>query len=200
MAHPGHVALLQEAAGNGVTDGAVHTFVFIGDPSQLPPVGHNGVSPALLQPITAQLNKVHRHGGPVLRLATEIRCGENLRPPLTESIAAADSSVIVHPDCASWWQAFLAAATDAPNPDHARLIAFTNNAVSRYNAHARAYFRGADASPFVADELVVTHGGVYSLDDVKKSPFKAEPMYGTSREIVIASAKPMMLPLDGAAK
>jgi exodeoxyribonuclease-5 len=199
MLHPKQLELLEEAARNGAKAGYVHTFVLIGDPSQLQPVNHDGPSPALFQSITAQLTKVHRHAGPVLRLATEIRCGEDLRPALTETIVGGDSSVVVHADHSSWWRAFIAACAEAKHPDDVRLIAFTNNAVSRYNAKARAHFLGVDAPPFVSGELVVTHGGSYLRESVERNPYRPELLYGTSRELRIGEVKQLLLQLEGSA-
>jgi exodeoxyribonuclease V alpha subunit len=57
-----------------------HRVVFIGDAAQLPPVGYDDTSPALLQPLRFSLTQVHRNSGPILAAATRIRLMGTGRP------------------------------------------------------------------------------------------------------------------------
>lgn len=61
--------------------------IFIGDSSQLAPVGSSDISPALQIEPSFKLTKVLRHGGAILEAATAIRAtsGEIWRPLFTES-------------------------------------------------------------------------------------------------------------------
>ena len=199
MIHPQHLAILQGAARWEDNNGGVpRLFIFIGDPAQLPPVKHNGVSPALqLEGSTNQLSVVHRHAGPVLELATAIRAG-GARPRLTGT-QEGDSSIICHDTREDFFQTFLA-TVDEDQPDRARILAFTNKACAAYNDAARRHFLGAEADPFVEGELLITHGGAYDPWAVQSNPFKADLAYGTSRELRLLSAHRKAVEFTGIGK
>ena len=123
-------------------------LVFVGDPGQLPPVGEP-TSPVFALPEAERqdLTEVVRHGGPVLRLATALRQGRlaSVAPPLLPPITDDRGGQVALVDRATWIaeaQAALRLSRERLDPDHARLLCFTNRTLERLVTIARRALHG----------------------------------------------------------
>ena len=143
-------------------------WLFVGDPAQLPPVNEEP-SPALDVP-GPTLETIHRQAAdnPILELATKIRTGADGR---FGSKFEDGKGVAVTRDREEFLDSVLrtfdteAFAEDAT---HARMLAYRNKTVRRYNREIRAERYGADADRFVEGEWLVGtetwfHDGVQRL-------------------------------------
>lgn len=130
-------------------------WVFAGDPAQLPPVDEDP-SPVLRQdgPVLEKIVR-QQEGSPILRLAERVRRGE----PWTESLHYADGTGVA---ATRNRDGFLESAIRAfqkkdfaEDATFARVLAYRNRTVRRYNRRIRAALHGADAPRFREGEWLV---------------------------------------------
>jgi len=143
-------------------------WLFVGDPAQLPPVNEDP-SPALDVP-GPTLETIHRQAAdnPILELATQIRTGTHGR---FRGQFEDGRGVAITEDRDDFLESVLRAFdTDAFAEDatHARVLAYRNKTVRRYNREIRAARYGTDAARFVEGEWLVAtetwlHEGVPQL-------------------------------------
>ena len=143
-------------------------WLFVGDPAQLPPVNEDP-SPALDVP-GPTLETIHRQAAdnPILELATQIRTGGNGR---FSSTFEDGKGVAITRNRSEFLDSVLRAFdTDAFAEDatHARVLAYRNKTVRRYNREIRTARYGEDAERFVEGEWLVAtetwyHEGVARL-------------------------------------
>ncbi len=143
-------------------------WLFVGDPAQLPPVNEDP-SPALDVP-GPTLETIHRQAAdnPILELATQIRTGADGR---FGSTFEDGQGVAITRNRDEFLDSVLRAFdTDAFQADatHARLLAYRNKTVRRYNREIRTARYGTDADRFVEREWLVAtetwfHEGVPRL-------------------------------------
>jgi exodeoxyribonuclease-5 len=143
-------------------------WLFVGDPAQLPPVNEDP-SPAIDVP-GPTLETIHRQAAdnPILELATQIRKGTDGR--FSSTFEDGKGVAITH-DRSEFLDSVLRAFnTDAFAEDatHARVLAYRNKTVRRYNREIRTARYGADAERFVEGEWLVAtetwlHEGVPRL-------------------------------------
>jgi exodeoxyribonuclease-5 len=143
-------------------------WLFVGDPAQLPPVNEDP-SPALDVP-GPTLETIHRQAAdnPILELATKIRTGADGR---FGSTFEDGKGVAVTRNREEFLDSVLRAFDTeafAEDATHARMLAYRNKTVRRYNREIRAERYGADADRFVEGEWLVGtetwfHDGVQRL-------------------------------------
>lgn len=143
-------------------------WLFVGDPAQLPPVNEDP-SPALDVP-GPTLETIHRQAAdnPILELATKIRTGAEGR---FGSRFEDGQGVAITRDRDDFLDSVLRAFDTeafADDATHARLLAYRNKTVRRYNREIRAARYGANADRFVEGEWLVGtetwyHEGVQRL-------------------------------------
>ena len=143
-------------------------WLFVGDPAQLPPVNEDP-SPALDVP-GPTLETIHRQAAdnPILELATKIRTGADGR---FGSTFENGRGVAVTRNRDEFLDSILRAFDTeafAEDATHARVLAYRNKTVRRYNREIRAERYGADADRFVKGEWLVGtetwyHDGVQRL-------------------------------------
>ena len=143
-------------------------WLFVGDPAQLPPVNEDP-SPALDVP-GPTLETIHRQAAdnPILELATQIRTEADGR---FGSTFENGQGVAITRNRDEFLDSVLRAFdTDAFQADatHARLLAYRNKTVRRYNREIRTARYGTDADRFVEREWLVAtetwfHEGVPRL-------------------------------------
>jgi len=143
-------------------------WLFVGDPAQLPPVNEDP-SPALDVP-GPTLETIHRQAAdnPILELATQIRTDETGR---FESTFEDGKGVAVTRNRREFLDSILRAFNTeafAEDATHARVLAYRNKTVRRYNREIRAARYGTDALRFVEKEWLVAtetwfHEGVPRL-------------------------------------
>jgi exodeoxyribonuclease-5 len=143
-------------------------WLFVGDPAQLPPVNEDP-SPALEVP-GPTLETIHRQAAdnPILELATEVRTGTSgrLRGEFRDG-----QGVAITNDRQEFLDSVLRAFDTeafAEDATHARVLAYRNKTVRRYNREIRAARYGTDAERFVEGEWLVAtetwyHDGVPRL-------------------------------------
>ena len=179
-------------------------LVFVGDPAQLPPVGEP-VSPvfALGRAARAELRQVVRHAGPVLRLATGLReevlpCRQ---PPLLAPIGAAGRARVALLSQADWLaaaQAALRRSAEIDDPDHARLLCYTNRTLERLVPIARRALHGsmADTMPVLPGEVLITRLAVMApacREGEAEAGLEADQpdmVLGSNRELVVRDVIP----------
>jgi len=183
-------------------------LVFVGDPAQLPPVGEP-TSPvfALQRSSCCTLRQVVRHQGPVLRLATGIRNGALpcRRPPPLAPIRTDGGQV----SCLAP-EAWLDAAQDAlrrsvelDNPDHARILCYTNRSLERLVPIARRALHGemAEQLPVLPGEVLISRSAVMApactAGEEAAEAVAEEPdmVLGSNRELVVRDVAPIRFDL-----
>ena len=143
-------------------------WLFVGDPAQLPPVNEDP-SPALDVP-GPTLETIHRQAAdnPILELATQIRTGADGR---IGSTFEDGKGVAITRNRDEFLDSVLRAFDTeafAEDATHARLLAYRNKTVRRYNREIRTARYGGDADRFVEKEWLVAtetwfHEGVPRL-------------------------------------
>lgn len=159
-------------------------LVAIGDPAQLQPVGEPNPSELLSLPEHVHLSEVVRYSGPILQLATETR---ELGTGRARYRAARDerSVIATHPSFAAWYHAALQSCHVAAleeDFDAARMLAWTNRAVDKFNRELHHKIYGADAPLFVAGMPIV------SRDAIPDPTGLGAPLVSSTCEMVIVSA------------
>jgi exodeoxyribonuclease-5 len=183
-------------------------LVFVGDPAQLPPVGEPR-SPvfALGRRRGAELRDVVRHQGPVLQLATGIRSGALpcRQPPPLPPIRS-DQGQVACLGRQAWLaaaQAALRRSVELDNPDHARILCYTNRALERLVPLARRALHGdmADQLPVLPSEVLITRtavmapactAGEEAAEAVAEEP---DMVLGSNREVVVRDVEPVRFDL-----
>jgi exodeoxyribonuclease-5 len=174
-------------------------LVFVGDPAQLPPVGEP-TSPvfSLGRARAVALRQVVRHQGPVLRLATGLR-EETLpcrRPPIIPPIVTPLGRVALL-GRGAWLeeaQAALRQAALLDDPDHARILCYTNRCLERLVPIARRALHGdlADQLPVLPGEVLITRAAVMAPACPRGEGEGEEPdlLLGSNRELVVRDVRP----------
>ena len=174
-------------------------LVFVGDPAQLPPVGEPQ-SPvfALSRAASACLTEVVRHQGPVLQLATGLRNGQLpcRQPPPLAPVRTPQGQVVAAPR--DGWlaeaQAALRRAAELDNPDHARILCYTNRALEELVPLARRAIHGemADQLPVLPGEVLITRSAVMAPACRAGEEAAEEPdlLLGSNRELVVRDVTP----------
>ena len=174
-------------------------LVFVGDPAQLPPVGEP-VSPvfSLGRASRAELRKVVRHQGPVLRLASGLRQGDLpcRRPPPLPPIRSASGQVALL-ERGAWLEAAQAAlrrSAETDNPDLARILCYTNRSLEQLVPIARRALHGemADQLPVLPGEVLITRAAVMAPACREGEDAAEEPdmLLGSNRELVVSDVIP----------
>ena len=174
-------------------------LVFVGDPAQLPPVGEPE-SPVfgMGRCAGAGLTEVVRHQGPVLQLATGLRNGQLpcRQPPALAPVRGPLGLVAAVPQ-AEWLataQAALRRAVELDNPDHARILCYTNRALERLVPLARRAIHGAmaDQLPVLPGEVLITRSAVMAPACRSGEEEAEEPdmVLGSNRELVVRDVTP----------
>ncbi|MCP9848369.1 AAA family ATPase [Cyanobium sp. Morenito 9A2] len=174
-------------------------LVFVGDPAQLPPVGEAS-SPvfALSRRAGCELQEVVRHQGPVLRLADGLRRGQLpcQLPPLGPALLRPEGLVAVLSK-GDWLQAAQAAlrvGADLDEPDHARILCYTNRSLEALVPLARRAIHGemADQLPVLPGEVLITRSAVMAPACREGAEGGEEPdlVLGSNRELVVRDVTP----------
>jgi exodeoxyribonuclease-5 len=174
-------------------------LVFVGDPAQLPPVGEPQ-SPVfgMGRAATAALTEVVRHQGPVLQLATGLRNGllPCRQPPACLPVRTAQGLVAMAPrqEWLAAAQAALRRAVELDNPDHARILCYTNRALEQLVPLARRAIHGemADQLPVLPGEVLITRSAVMAPACRAGEEAAEEPdmVLGSNRELVVRDVTP----------
>ena len=174
-------------------------LVFVGDPAQLPPVGEP-TSPvfAMGRAAAVSLTEVVRHQGPVLQLATGLRNGQLpcRQPPALPAVRDSHGQVAALPR-ADWLvaaQAALRRGAELDNPDHARILCYTNRALEQLVPIARRAIHGemADQLPVLPGEVLITRAAVMAPACRAGEEAAEEPdmLLGSNRELVVRDVTP----------
>ena len=174
-------------------------LVFVGDPAQLPPVAEPQ-SPvfAMARAASASLTEVVRHQGPVLQLATGLRNGQLpcRQPPPLAPVRTPQGQVVVAAR-GPWLaaaQAALRRGAELDNPDHARILCYTNRALEQLVPLARRAIHGAmaDQLPVLPGEVLITRSAVMAPACRAGEEAAEEPdlLLGSNRELVVRDVTP----------
>ncbi len=179
-------------------------LVFVGDPAQLPPVGEPQ-SPVfgMGRAATAALTEVVRHQGPVLQLATGLRNGRLpcRQPPACPPVRTAQGLVAISPrqEWLAAAQAALRRAVELDNPDHARILCYTNRALEQLVPLARRAIHGemADQLPVLPGEVLITRSAVMAPacragEEAAEEPARPAPTTITSYFRLLAGLTSLM--------
>ncbi len=179
-------------------------LVFVGDPAQLPPVGEEQ-SPvfSMGRAVSAALTEVVRHQGPVLQLATGLRHGDLpcRQPPALGPVRDDQGQVAVLPraDWLSAAQAALRRGAELDNPDHARILCYTNRALEQLVPLARRAIHGemAEQLPVLPGEVLITRAAVMAPACRAGEEAAEEPdmVLGSNRELVVRDVTPERIDL-----
>ena len=174
-------------------------LVFVGDPAQLPPVGEP-TSPVfgMGRSAAAELTEVVRHQGPVLQLATGLRNGQLpcRQPPPLAPVRDDHGQVaaLARSDWLAAAQAALRRGAELDNPDHARILCYTNRALEQLVPIARRAIHGemADQLPVLPGEVLITRAAVMAPACRAGEEAAEEPdmLLGSNRELVVRDVTP----------
>ena len=174
-------------------------LVFVGDPAQLPPVGETQ-SPvfAMTRAHSVSLKEVVRHQGPVLQLATGLRQGQLpcRQPPALPLVRDAQGQVaaVSRREWLAAAQAALRRGAELDNPDHARILCYTNRALEQLVPLARRAIHGemADQLPVLPGEVLITRSAVMAPACRAGEEAAEEPdmLLGSNRELVVRDVLP----------
>lgn len=174
-------------------------LVFVGDPAQLPPVGEPQ-SPvfAMTRAHSVSLKEVVRHQGPVLQLATGLRQGQLpcRQPPALPLVRDAQGQVaaVSRREWLAAAQAALRRGAELDNPDHARILCYTNRALEQLVPLARRAIHGemADQLPVLPGEVLITRSAVMAPACRAGEEAAEEPdmLLGSNRELVVRDVLP----------
>ena len=174
-------------------------LVFVGDPAQLPPVGEPE-SPvfAMGRSAACALSEVVRHQGPVLQLATGLRNGQLpcRQPPQLPPVKDRHGQVAALPrgDWLAAAQAALRRGAELDNPDHARILCYTNRALEQLVPLARRAIHGemADQMPVLPGEVLISRAAVMAPACRAGEEAAEEPdmLLGSNRELVVRDVTP----------
>jgi exodeoxyribonuclease-5 len=174
-------------------------LAFVGDPAQLPPVGEPQ-SPvfAMTRAHSVSLKEVVRHQGPVLQLATGLRQGQLpcRQPPALPLVRNAQGQVaaVARREWLAAAQAALRRGAELDNPDHARILCYTNRALEQLVPLARRAIHGemADQLPVLPGEVLITRSAVMAPACRAGEEAAEEPdmLLGSNRELVVRDVLP----------
>lgn len=154
------------------------TVLFSGDPKQLRPVNETQASRTFDQGNKVQLNEVVRHGGPVLKLATQIRQMHRFALPVIRDAEEGDSRVVAHPSMDGLFDQWLGRLEDLhqrkdPDTDKCVMVCWTNKHRRFANRQARIHLYGPDVPDFMEGDRLVTIRA-YSVGDSIVLPNNAD--------------------------
>ncbi|MFW5972650.1 MAG: ATP-dependent DNA helicase [Bacteroidota bacterium] len=154
-------------------------FIFVGDPAQLPPV-NEGASPVfeLDGPVLTDVVRQAR-GNPIIELATRLRSGED---PAFEPAFDGRHGIGVTRSPGAFLTSAMRAFSDArfhDDPTFARILAYRNATVRRYNASIRKHLFPDANERFTEDEWLVARETWYHED---------QPVLINSEEVRVVSA------------
>lgn len=159
-------------------------IVFVGDDRQLLPVGEESVCRAFTEATsTYRLTDVLRHDGAILNLATVTREKGEGRSSFSSS-EGGGSVVIACSSYSEWRREMLkemVSEMSLQDPDHCRVLAWTNSAVNQMNSLIHKSRYGDDAPAYVPGMTCVT---VESVPD----PNGKAPLLNSTVDVRIISA------------
>lgn len=159
--------------------------IFVGDDRQLAPISTNKLCSAFYRcDYNFRLNKVMRHDGAILNLATEIRQLDSGRPRYTPA-KTSESEVIVYKSQQHWLDsAFEIFNTEESmdNADYARLLCWTNKQVLKHNDLIHMVRFGADADEYQDGMALITHSNV-------ENPDGGRPLYPSAYDLNVEEAE-----------
>lgn len=159
--------------------------IFVGDDRQLAPVSDKRLCSAFhLCDYTFRLDKVMRHDGAILNLATKIR-QLNFGRPRYLPAKTSESEVYVYRSQEHWLQSALEIFSTKPsmdNADYARLLCWTNKQVVRHNNLIHAIRFGEDADEYQDGMAVITHSNV-------ENPYGGRPIYPSALDLTVDEAE-----------
>lgn len=146
-------------------------LLFVGDPYQLPPVADAVGPPAVFERVpTLRLTTVHRQaaGNPIIALATAFRGVLDGRP---YPVIRPSGTAIQRVDRAAFGALVrerFTAAEYARDPNHCRVVAWTNARVKSLNTYVRGLLLGPDARRFayLPGETLVVNEAITANDEV----------------------------------
>lgn len=180
---PGLIQYLEEAClpyGTGV--------VFVGDPAQLPPVNESE-SPALVASPedTVNLTQILRYSGPILRYANHIRVNQSDRYRPDRASDFGLESIADEREFMAKAVARFLSGEFMNDPDHVRILCWTNEAVRACCRQVHSAIYGSGADPWQPHQTVVASKPVVVLGSV---------VMATSDEAVIEN-KPELTEVNG---
>ncbi len=179
-------------------------LVFVGDSAQLPPIGESK-SPifTMKNVVTAELNQVVRHRGPVLLLANHFREGTLPceTPPCLPLIKTNQGHVgFLERD--KWLkkvQEALQSCSTSNNPNLVRILCYTNKTLENLVPYARRALHGdmADHLPVLPGEVLMSRKIVMSAASIDGADGE-EPdiLLNSNRELIVEDTKPTRLDLS----
>ena len=137
-------------------------MIFVGDPAQLPPV--NETEACCFKEIlnTAALTEVIRYGGAISLIANDVRQHiDREQLPRYQSDTSADLTEGVFVTSRSKWQQLLIRAFTSEryqqDPNHVRVLAYTNYRVKQLNQAIRTAIYGANIDEYVVGERLIAN-------------------------------------------
>lgn len=170
-------------------------LLFVGDPYQLPPVADGSGTPVVFDVVpTLKLTTVHRQaaGNPIIALATAFRqvldgAAYPVIRPRGEAIQRVDRAAF-----GGLIRERFKSVEYGRDPNHCRLVAWTNARVKLLNAYVRGLLLGPDAQRYaylpgetlVANETITANDEILLANETAVTVTKAQPgNYATDMEL-----------------
>jgi len=159
--------------------------LYVGDPAQLPPVGEAQspvfADPAIPEKYAAHLSNPVRYGGPIGEAALSVR--SDLSASERWQFPTSDDRSVQSAKPGEWLATSLEKVKEgheSGDPNHCRMLAYTNKRVDELNAAARTHLFGPDAPAFVPGERLIVRSPVVRDDEIALN---------TSDEVKVLSVK-----------
>ncbi len=174
-------------------------LVFVGDPSQLPPVSESKSEVFSISRATKVfLNNVVRHHGPVLKLANSLREGRlpSKIPPCLPLIKD-EKGLVGFLNHSKWLNLALESlkvAAKENKADHARILCYTNKKIENLIPYVRRAMYGKDADYFQAlpGETLMSQSVVMSNACIDEGQTRDEGgiIFGSNIEVTVKDVTP----------
>jgi len=139
--------------------------VFIGDATQLPPVGERESIVASLNIESAMLSEVVRYDGEIARVAEQIRSNSRYNSIIYPFTSSEDGTIARLPR-AEWLRAAgqrFKSKAFRDNQDYCRFLVWRNKTADSLNAWVRTELWGEDAPPYVIGDRLIAKKPVFRL-------------------------------------
>lgn len=132
-----------------------------------------------------ELTEVKRHQGPIIEVATDIRNGKWIYEKLDDSGNGVKQFHTVKDFLSKYFE-----RTKTPNDLlENRIMAYTNNSVDKLNSVIRKQLYGANAAPFLPDEILVMQEPLMFDIDIGGQTLK-EVIFNNGQNVRVINVKP----------
>lgn len=144
--------------------------IFVGDPAQLPPVNEKLSLAAIHSCIKSEvsLSEIMRYDGDIAKVAEEIRSNPLYQKTIYKFQTTGDKTIQVLSESTWFNYAVELFASDEwqENPDLARVIAWRNVTVNKYNQAIRQRLYGQDVPDYIVGDRLISRSPIFQWSTI----------------------------------